>query len=233
MKRCKAHLVCVCLFFLVAVPLYAQRGSLGVDLGETTDKFGALPSSTGLVFMVEGQLTVLKANEKTGRPNIVAGGDIRVPSDTGKHSNEFAIFGGPEFQYHNFTFGVHAQLRKIYLPSSIVDNQIFVRYKMELLQIPVIVRYNFGTGKHAFVEAQGEPEFRPRFLSNGSGVALPHPNLDHGYTLRASAGYDFGKWYAKATYETRYLKFVPDLGNPNGLYNWKSNYLTGGVGFVF
>lgn len=234
MKRCKTHLVCVCLLFLAAVPLYAQRGDIGIDLGETTDKFGALPSSTGPVFMVEGQLTVLKANEKTGRPNIVAGGDIRVPSDTGHHSSEFAIFGGPEFQYKNFTFGVHAQVRKIYEPTSIVDNQFFVRYKMELLQIPVIVKYNFGPGKHAFVEAQGEPEFRPRFVSNGSLVALPHPNLDHGYSVRASGGYDFGKWYAKATYETRYFKFVNNnLGNPNGLYNWKSNFLTGGVGLVF
>ena len=234
MKRCKTHLVCVCLFFLAAVPLYAQRGTLGVDLGETTDKFGALPSSTGPVFMVEGQFTVLKANEKTGRPNIVAGGDIRVPTDTGKHSNEFAIFGGPEFQYHNFTFGVHAQVRKIYQPSSIVDNQFFVRDKMELLELPIVVKYVFGPDKHYFVEAQGVPEFSPRFLSNGQLNTLPKPILDHGYFVRASAGYNFGKWYAKATYETRYFKFVSDnLGNPNGLYNWKSNFLTGGVGFVF
>jgi len=233
MKRCKTHLVCVCLVFLAAVPLYAQRGTLGVDLGETTDRYGALPSSTGPVFMVEGQLDVLKANEKTGRPNIVAGGEIRVPSDTGNHSNEFAIFGGPEFQYHNFTFGVHAQVRKIYQPSSIVDNQFFVRDKMELLELPFVVKYVFGPDKHYFVEAQGIPEFRPRFLSNGQLNALPKPNLDHGYFVRASAGYNFGRWYAKATYETRYFKFVPDLGNPNGLYNWKSNFLTGGVGFVF
>ena len=233
MRRCKTHLVCVCLLFVAAVPLYAQSGELGVGLGETTDKFDALPSSTGLVFIVEGKVVVLKANEKTGRPNIVAGGDIRVPSDTGHHSNEFAIFGGPEFQYRNFTFGVHAQIRKIYQPSSIVDNQFFVRDKMELLELPVVVKYVFGPDKHYFVEAQGMAEFRPRFLSNGQLNTLPKPNLDHGYFVRGSVGYNFGKFYAKATYQTRYFRFVPDLGNPNGLYNWKSNYLTGGVGLNF
>lgn len=237
MKRCKTHLVCVCLLFLAAVPLYAQdaqRADIGIDLGETTDKYGALPSSTGLDFMVEGQVTVLKANQKTGRPNIVAGGEIRVPSDTGHHSNEFAIFGGPEFQYKNFTFGLHGQIRKIYQPSSIVDNQFFVRDKMELLELPVVVKYVFGPDKHYFVEAQGIPEFSPRFLSNGQLNTLPKPILDHGYFVRASAGYNFGKWYAKATYETRYFKFTDtNLGNPNGLYNWKSNYLTGGVGLNF
>ena len=233
MKRCKTHLVCVCLLFVVAVPVFAQRASLDVQAGETTDKFGALPSVTGADFLIDGQVTVLQPSKKNGGPNIVAGGEIRVTTDTGNHSNEFAIFGGPEFQYKNFTFGVHAQVRKIYQPSSIVDNQFFVRDKMELLEIPIVVRYVFGPDKHYFFEAQGIPEFRPRFLANGQLNTLPKPNLDHGYFVRASAGYNFGKWYAKATYETRYFKFVPDLGNPNGLYNWKSNYLTGGVGLVF
>lgn len=233
MKRCKTHLVCVCLLFLAAIPLHAQRGYLGIDLGETTDKFDALPSSTGPLFRVEGQVAILKANEKSGRPNVVAGGDIRVPSDTGHHSNELAFFGGVEFPYRNFTFGVHAQIRKIYQPSSFVDNQFFVRDKMELLELPIVIKYVFGPDKHYFVEAQGIPEFRPRFLSNGQLNFLPKPNLDHGYFVRGSVGYNFGKWYAKATYETRYFRFVPDLGNPNGLYNWKSNYLTGGVGLNF
>jgi len=26
---------------------------------------------------------------------------------------------------------------------------------------------------------------------------------------------------------------VPDLGNPNNLYNWKSNLISGGIGFSF
>lgn len=235
MKRCKTHLVCVCLLFVAAAaPLYAQRGELGVNLGETTDRYDTLPSSTGLVSMVDGKIAILQANAKTGRPNVVAGGDIRVASDTGHHSNEFAIFGGAEFPYRNFTFGVHAQIRKIYQPSSIVDNQFFVRDKMELLELPIVVKYVFGPDKHYFVEAQGMAEFRPRFLSNGQLNTLPKPNLDHGYFVRASVGYNFGKWYAKATYETRYFRFVNNnLGNPNGLYDWKSNFLTGGVGLNF
>jgi hypothetical protein len=53
--------------------------------------------------------------------------------------------------------------------------------------------------------------------------------------VRASAGYNFGQWwYVKASAETRYFKFLTNTtGNPNGLYNWKSNIVTGGVGVRF
>jgi hypothetical protein len=233
MKRCKTHLVCVCLFFLAVVPAYCQRGTFGVDVGETTDRFGALPSFTGAEANIEGQVAILKQNMKTGRPAIVAGGEIRLPTDTANHAKEYAIFGGAEFQMHNLTVGVDGQVRKVYLPASVVDNQFFVRYKMELLELPIVFRYKFGTSKRAFIEAKGAPEFSPRWRSAGSLAPLPNPRFDHGYFIQGSAGYNFGKWYAKATYETRYFKFVPDLGNPNGLYNWRSTMVTGGVGFSF
>ena len=76
---------------------------------------------------------------------------------------------------------------------------------------------------------------RGRFRDAVDGVRLlpPHPNLDHGYFVRGSAGYNFGKWYAKATYENRYFRFLNNQNNPNGLYNWRSNLISGGVGFVF
>jgi hypothetical protein len=114
-----------------------------------------------------------------------------------------------------------------------VDNQFFVRDKMELLELPLFVRYNLGSAQRAFIQVQGAPEFTPRFRSNGSTLQLPNPNFDHGYFIRGSVGYTFGKWYAKATYETRYFKFLSNPNNPSDLYNWRSNLITGGVGLVF
>jgi len=46
-------------------------------------------------------------------------------------------------------------------------------------------------------------------------------------------GYNFGKWYLKANYESRYFKFAVGNGNPSNLYDWKSNVITGGVGLNF
>jgi hypothetical protein len=233
MMRGKTHAVLVCVAILTAIPAYGQRGTFGIDAGQTTDKFGAVPSVSGGVFGIDGEITVLKANKKEGGASIVAGGEIRVPSDTGNHAKEFAIFGGPGFQYRNLTIEVHAQIRKIYLPAANVDNQFFVRNKMELLEIPLVLRYRFGPNRRLFIEAQGAPEFSPRWRSAGSLSPLPNPNFDHGYLVRGGVGYIFGAWYAKATYESRYFKFTADQGNPNGLYNWRSNAITGGVGFVF
>lgn len=233
MKRCKTHLVRVCLILMAVAPAYCQRSTFGIDVGQTSDKFGGQSAVSGLEADIEGQVTVLHSNPKKGGASIVAGGEIRLPTDTGNHAKEFAVFGGPRFQVRNFLLGVDAQIRKIYLPTANVDNQIFVRDKMELLEIPLSIRYSFGSAQRAFVQVQGAPEFTPRFRANGSLVQLPHPNLDHGYFVRGSAGYSFGKWYAKATYETRYFKFLNNPNNPTGLYNWRSNLITGGVGFVF
>jgi hypothetical protein len=233
MMRCKTRWVLVCLMILASVPAYCQRGTFGIDVGQISDKFGALPSMSGLVVGIDGEITILKANKKEGGASIVAGGEIRLPSDTGNHAKEFAIFGGPAFQYHNLTIEVHAQIRKIYLPTANVDNQFFVRSKMELLEIPVVLRYKFGPEKRAFIEAEGAPEFSPRWRSAGSLSPLPNPNFDHGYFVRGGVGYVFGKWYAKATYETRYFKFNANQFNPNNLYNWRTNAIIGGVGFSF
>jgi len=235
MNRCRMHLILVCLVFLAAVPAYCQRGTFGVDIGETTDKFGSVPSDSGLEADIDGQITVLKPSKKhEGGPSIVAGGEVRLPTDTSNHAREFAVYGGFEFKFHNnLTIGVDGQVRKIYLPPSTVDNQVFVRDKMETVEIPLLVRYAFGTSRRAYVQVQGAPEFSPRWRSAGSLVDLPNPNFDHGYSLRGTAGYDFGRWYAKATYETRYFKFIENAGNPSNLYNWKSNLISGGVGVVF
>jgi len=232
MKRCKTHLVRVCLVVLASVPAYCQRGTFGIDIGQTSDKFDSLSSVSGLEFGIDGQMTVLKSNAKQGRPSLVAGGEIRLPNDTANHAREYALFAGPRFQARDLSIGFNVQVRKIVLPTSLVNNQFFARDDMELLELPLVLRYNFLSNKRAWVEVLGAPEFSPRFRRHSS-TTLPNPRLDHGYFVQGSVGYTFGKWYAKATYESRYFKFVPDLGNPNNLYNWKSNLISGGVGFSF
>jgi hypothetical protein len=232
MKRCKTHLVRVCLVVLASVPAYCQRGTFGIDIGQTSDKFDALSSVSGIEFGIDGQVTVLKAKAKQGGPSLVAGGEIRMANDTANHAREYALFAGPRFKARDLSIGFNAQVRKIVLPTSVVNNQFFARDDMELLELPLVLRYNFLSNKRAWVEVQGAPEFSPRFRRHSS-TTLPNPRLDHGYFVRGSLGYTFGMWYAKATYESRYFKFVPDPGNPNNLYNWKSNLISGGIGFSF
>lgn len=238
MKRGKSHLVLTglfLLFLLVTVPAYCQRGSIDINGGETSDKFDSLSTVSGAILDVNGEVTIKKPSAKNGGPSIVAGGEVRVPSDSTNHAKEFAVFGGVAFQATpNFSIGVNAQLRKTDLPVANLDNQILVRGNLELLQIPIVLKYKFGPEKRFFVHAQGEPEFTPRYRApNSVLIVLPKPNFDHGYTIRGSVGYNFGKWYAQGTYQTRYFRFLANPGNPSNLYNWKSNMITGGVGVTF
>jgi hypothetical protein len=238
--------VCVGLFllaalvFLTARPALAQeentqRGNLGIDVGEIADRFGSLPRFTDPVGDVNGEVIVLRGGEKEGWPNVLAGGEIRFPTNTQNHATEFAFYGGLGFKVTgSFTAGFHVQVRKIYVPPSSVDDQTFNRDNMELLQLPLFGEYKFGTGKRIFIRAEGEPEFHPRFKTSKRGpIPLPTPSLDHGYTLRGSVGYNFGKWYAKGSYETRYFKFADNLGNPGGINNWRTDSATVGVGLNF
>jgi hypothetical protein len=236
MKPCKADMVRTCfflLFLLATVPAYCQRGTIGVDFGETSDKFGSVAAANAGEFGLDGQLTV-KAADKNGWPNVIVGGELRVPTDTSSNATEFAIFGGPHFPIGNFSVGFNAEVRKIYLPSYDVDNTLVPRFEMELLEIPLVLKYKFGPAKRAFVELQGGPEFTPRLIMAKAPVnPVPKPNFDYGYTVRGTVGYTFGKWYAKATCQTRYFNFVSNPANPSNLYNWKSNQITGGVGLIF
>lgn len=238
MKPCTADLVrtgLFLLFLLATVPAYCQRGTLDLNVGQTSDKFGALATVTGAALDLNGELTVIKPSAKNGGPSIVAGGEVRVPTDTANHAKEFAVYGGVAFGVRNLSIGVNAEVRKILMPAAFVNGQVLNRDNMELLELPLVIKYKFGPDKRAFVEVQGAPEFTPRFkVSPLSKVILPKPSFDHGYTLRGSVGYAFGKWwYVKGTYESRYFKFAENLGNPSSLYNWKSNLVTGGVGVTF
>lgn len=234
MKHCLRQFACGCVVLLFAIPAICQRGNVEVYAGQLTDKFDSLPSKTDALLDLNGQFTVIKPSEKRGGPSVVAGAELRSPTDTTNHAREYAVYGGLVFRSHDLSVEVDAQGRKIDLPPAIVNNQILNRDIMELLQLPLTIKYTFGPGKHVFVEAKGEPEFTGRFHRTGSSlVTLPGPNLDHGYSLQGSLGYNFGRWYAKGSYESRYFKFRPDAGNPNGLYNWQSRLISGGVGVRF
>ena len=232
--RVRISVIFLFLFLLATVPAYCQRGTLDLNVGQTSDRFGSLAPVTDVVIDLTGELTVLKSSAKTGRPNIVAGGEVRAPGDTSNHSKEYAVYGGVAWSAHNLSIGVNGEVRKILIPPATVDNQILNRYNMKLLEIPIVIKYKFGPEKRLFVEAQGWPEFTPHYQSSVP-VQTPHPNLDHGYTLRGSVGYNFGKWwYVKGTYESRYFSFLNNNGgNPSNLYNWKSNMITGGAGVRF
>src|SRR5436853_7041476 len=132
MMRGKTQGVLLCLVILVAIPAYCQRGTFGIEVGQSSDKFGSLPTVSGLVVGIDGEITVLKANKKEGGASIVAGGESRLPSDTGNHAKEFAIFAGPGFAYRNLTSEGHAQIRKIYLPTGNVYSQFLVRSRREV-----------------------------------------------------------------------------------------------------
>jgi hypothetical protein len=232
MKLRPTYLVLIFLILSAAIPACAQQNTFGIDVGQVSDKFGALSSVTGLDFNINGQVTVLHSKAKEGTPSIVVGGEVRLPTDTNAHAKEFAVYGGPQFQIHNFSFGFSGQVRKIILPTAFVDNQFLPRATMELLEIPVNLRYSFGSSHRAYIEAKGAPEFTPRFhLPPGS--ILPKPSFDHGYFVRGTVGYNFGRYYARASYESRYFRFTQTVGNPGGLYNWRSNTISGGIGVTF
>jgi len=233
--RCCKSLVCVCLFLLAVVPAYCQRGTFGIDIGQTSDTFAGLPTQSTAVFLVDGEFAVIKSNLKTERPAVVAGGEARFPEDALNHAKEFALYGGVHFKFmnNNLTIGVDGQVRKIYMPTAFVNNQFFDRDNMGLFELPILVRYKFGSARRAFIEAKGAPEFTPHFRASGAELQLPHPNFDHGYFIQGSAGYVFGRWYVKGTYENRYFKFEDNQNNPSNLYNWRTNRFSAGIGVSF
>src|SRR5579859_4156102 len=101
MKRRKPHLVLTgifLLFLLATVPGYGQRGTLDLNAGETSDKFASLPVINSAVIDINGEVAVKQPSAKIGGPSIVAGGELRFPSDNTNHAKEFAAFGGLAFQ---------------------------------------------------------------------------------------------------------------------------------------
>jgi hypothetical protein len=219
------------------IPTSIPRGNLELNFGETADTFGGLSTVRGFVGDINGQMAVYQSPDQSRGTNIVVGGEIRFPTDTQNHATEFAVLVGPEFHFGSrLTVGVHGTIRKLLVPPSDVDGVIFNRSNMWLLELPVVAQYKFGAAKRTFLQVEATPEFSPRFTASNSQNRNPGPtpNLDHGYSAQGSLGYSFGKWYVKGTYQARFFKFnAGDIGNPNGLYNWRTNVVFGGVGITF
>ena len=85
MKLCKMQAVRVCLFLLAAVPAYCQRGTFGIDVGQTSDKFDSLSSVSSLEVGIDGQVAVFNANPKNGRHAILVGGELWLRIESSKH----------------------------------------------------------------------------------------------------------------------------------------------------
>jgi len=233
MMRWQTPVIGVCLIFLAAVPAYCQRGTIGVDVGQVSDRFGGLARSTSAEGIVDGEVIVLKSKDEKYGADVVAGGELRLPVDTSSHAWEESLYGGTKFRFgQGLSIGFHVQVHRIYLPASTIDNAVFSRDRLSLLELPGFMEYKFGPERHAFVQAMVGPEFTPHFHARAV-TTIPHPILDHGYFIRGTVGYNLGKFYVKGNYETRYFKFRAGTGNPDGLYNWRSDMVTGGVGFVF
>jgi hypothetical protein len=242
----KSWVFVFCFLLLAAFSAYAQQpaplpeaeeqnGNIGVDFGVISDHFGGTPRTTTEVGIISGQGAIIQGSQKTQSPDIVIGGEVVLPIGTATHADEFAGFAGPMFHFTDkFTAGFHVQVRKVDQPNATLNGQTFIRNNMMLLELPLVVNYKFLEDKKAFIEGQISPEFSPHFSSSSSGPSpYPHPSLDHGYTVRGIVGYNFDRFYVRGTYETRYFKFSPGLGNPDFIDNWRTNYATAGVGVTF
>jgi|SRR5579859_5415807 len=233
MMRWQTPMVGVCVLFLAAVPAFSQRATLGIDVGQTSDKFGGLSRTSSAVGVLDGEIIVLQSPDKEHGADVVAGTELRFPVNTTNHANEYAFYGGVSFRIKPaLSLGFHAQVHQLDAPPSVVDGQIFNRARFRVLELPGFLQYKFGPDKRAFVRAEGGLEFSPK-LKPPANATLPNPNFEHGYFMRGVVGYNFGKWYVKGTYENRYFKFTNNIGNPLGLYNWRTDMMTAGVGFVF
>jgi len=71
MQPCKSILIRTGLIFLsllVTIPAFSQRGTLGIDAGVTTDKYGDQPQTSAPDFGIDGKFNLLKA--KDGGPKV-------------------------------------------------------------------------------------------------------------------------------------------------------------------
>jgi hypothetical protein len=246
MKLCQTHPLRAFLFIfaasfalaLAAIPAYSQRVSVSANVGETSDRFGGQPRVTGADGALDGEVLILKSSDRDHGADIVAGGELRWPEDASNHASEQAFYGGFAFHFgKGLTAGVHVQIRRLVPPPSFgvtSPGLVFNRDKMEFVEIPGFIEYKFLPSRRAFARVEGASEFSPRFHTSSSGAPpFLHPNFDHGYALRGIVGYNFGRWYVQGTYQTRYLRFQSNANNPDQVYNWRSDFVTGGVGVRF
>jgi hypothetical protein len=222
-------------FFLASLPAYSQRGDIAANFGETTDRLGGQPRETGAIGALDGEFIVWKSVDREHGADILAGGELRWPEDASNHASEQSIYGGFAFHFgQHLSAGIHIQIHRLVPPPEFVNGLFFNRDHMELLETPGFVQYKFLPSNRAFARIEGAPEFSPRLHPSSAGAPpFINPNFDHGYAIRGVLGYSFGRWFVKGTYQTRYLRFQTNFNNPDDVYNWRSDFVTGGIGVNF
>ncbi len=234
-------LIAISSTLLATIPARAQRVSVAANVGETTDRFGGQPRVTGADGAIDGEVIIYKSPNREHGADIVAGGELRWPQDASNHASEQSVYGGFAFHFGaHLSAGIHIQIHRLVPPPSFAvgpvtdGGVVFNRDHMEMLETNGFIQYKFGPANRAFARIEGTPEFSPRFHPSPSGAPpFLNPNLDHGYALRGVVGYSFGKWFVKGTYQTRYFRFQTNANNPDEVYNWRSDFVTGGVGISF
>jgi|HubBroStandDraft_2_1064218.scaffolds.fasta_scaffold44762_2 hypothetical protein len=232
------------LFAAIALSIPAraqQRGYIAANFGATADRFGGQSRETGAVGAVDGEVIVWKTSDLTHGVDIVGGGELRWPEDGTQHATEQSVYGGFAFHFgQHLTAGIHLQIHRLVPPPSYASGPVtnggvvFNRDHMELFETPIFVQYKFGPSSRFFARVEGTPEFSPRFHKSPDGAPpFDNPNLDHGYAVRGILGYNFGRWFVKGTYQTRYFRFETNANNPDDVYNWRTDFVTGGVGLNF
>ena len=180
MKRCKTHLVRVCVIVLAAVPAYCQRGTFGIDIGQTSDKFDALSSVSGLEVDVDGQITVLKSNRNRVAPASWPGARSACRPIPEIMPRSTPSLEDLVFQFRELSIGVERsgpQDRSSHARPSI---QVFARDTMELLELPVVTQIQLRRSRShkAWVD-------RPR--CTGIHAAIPYGRVNPGlFTQSAS-----------------------------------------------
>lgn len=224
-----------------SIPARAQRGYIAANVGASADRFGGQPRETGAVGAIDGEVIAWKTSDLTHGVDIVGGGELRWPEDASNHASEQSVYGGFAFHFgRHLTAGVHIQIHRLVPPPSYASGPVtnggvvFNRDHMDLFETPIFLQYKFGPSNRAFARVEGTPEFSPRFHNSPNGAPpFDHPNLDHGYAVRGILGYNFGRWFVKGTYQTRYFRFETNANNPDEVYNWRTDFVTGGIGLNF
>ena len=211
MKLCKSILVRLGLISPISpghVPAYGQRGTLDIDAGEVTDKFGAQPQVTAADFGLNGQVTLIQAT-KDGGPSIVAGGELRVPPTPPPmpaSTPSSAVRSSPWQFFHRRQ---RPGPQDSSCPTLTWMEPSWTATTWNCSNSPS----SSDTNSVPTSALSSRPTASPNSLPTTNRlpcqpVGVPHPNFDYGYTVRGSVGYNFGKWYVKGTYETRYFKFA-------------------------
>ncbi len=73
MMRWQTPMVAVCFLFMAAVPAFCQRGMLGINFGQTSDRFGTLSRNSSAEAVVDGEMIVLQSPDKDHGADVVAG----------------------------------------------------------------------------------------------------------------------------------------------------------------